>query len=871
MSIQVHCPNPTCTQTGSVPDSYKDRTIRCPQCRQRFSVQESEKPNRASTTRMVLNHQEDTVESNARRDNEFAKEKESAPKHQASIVPDRISRFRIHEKLGAGAFGAVYRAYDPQLERVVALKVPRPGALDNLKRTERFFREAKSAAQLRHPHIVPVFEAGHDGDLYYIASAYIAGQTLSAAREKRIPDRKKVVSIVRELAEALDYAHRNGIVHRDVKSANIMIDGRGHPHLMDFGIAHREDDVEKLTHEGSVIGTPAYMAPEQAQGQSGDPLPASDQYSLGVVLYELLCGELPFVGKPELVLFHAINTDPQSPREIDPTIPRDLETICLKSMAKNPEDRYASCQEMADDLRRWHEGEPIRARRLGWAERFLLWCRREPKMVIAGAMVFVCLLIVALTSSISWATVASSREKVRAALRKNELFAENLKEERWAKLNATEKAKLLALYLNDNRTELDKLSQGEKTTRQWLKNLDGALDQLNQDKLIESAKQLKQLGEISPDFPEAKNIVAQVTSLIQKGKNQAKATRQWFNQLDIALDHLRKERFDESAKQLTQIKKGLPRCPETQKVVVQVEALVQDRKKPPKVIVRKTPPKTRNLAKLKEELLDGLKKHLKKGALDKGKNTVYTNLQKIYELNDKEFGPFKKSLDELLQGFQKQAVQAVAAARQQDNLKKYNQAMQAIRNFALAKQWDDVCMASARAYFYASPNAQQITLKIWAEGRKQLIEQATSLEEEKRKQELVKCKQDLMKYKQQAFLNKLMELETIAKELVKNNRPAIAKELKAQNIKVLIAEAKEAGLLKQAQARLAGLQGNLTRITLNYNNVMAQANRAFMAGRFNNATALYGLAMNASPDKNALSAARNGRQTAFNQLIRAKR
>jgi serine/threonine protein kinase len=183
--------------------------------------------------------------------------------------------------------------------------------------------------------------------------------------------------VVRDLAEALAYAHGLGIVHRDVKPANIMLDERAQPHLMDFGLAHRHDAAQ-LTHEGAILGTPAYMAPEQAQGQTGEPLPASDQYSLGVVLYELLCGQRPFSGPPEVVLYNAIHTEPPAPRTHRPNLPRDLETVCLKAMAKPPHDRYSTCQELADDLRRWLEGDAVRARRLGYAERVVRWCRREP-------------------------------------------------------------------------------------------------------------------------------------------------------------------------------------------------------------------------------------------------------------------------------------------------------------------------------------------------------------------------------------------------------------------------------------------------------------------------------------------------------------
>jgi eukaryotic-like serine/threonine-protein kinase len=281
---------------------------------------------------------------------------------------DVLGRFRILEMLGEGQHAIVYRAYDPVLERNVALKVPRPGVIKTTKGLERFLGEAKALARLRHPQIVPVFEAGCAGDRHYMAMALIEGSSLAQRIGESGLELHRSAEIVAELAEALAYAHSQGVVHRDVKPANIRLDAQGVAYLMDFGIAYRPDSGEIPLPPGVILGTPAYVAPEQAQGGQTDVLPASDQYSLGVVLYELLCGRPPFSGPPSYVLFHTIHHDPPLLHTIAPKVPRSLSAVCLKALAKRPEHRYASCEDFATDLRCWLRGEtPAAYRRRGWA------------------------------------------------------------------------------------------------------------------------------------------------------------------------------------------------------------------------------------------------------------------------------------------------------------------------------------------------------------------------------------------------------------------------------------------------------------------------------------------------------------------------
>ncbi|NQT16064.1 MAG: protein kinase [Planctomycetes bacterium] len=335
---------------------------------------------------------------------------------QEGGIPKKLGRFKILSRLGSGAFGTVYWAHDPVLDREVALKVPRAAALEKPEARMRFLREPKAAAQLRHPHIVPVHDAGTDGEYYYIASAYIEGRTLEYVIAHQRPDFRRAAEITRDLAGALHYAHRMGVVHRDVKPANIMIDEQGQALLMDFGLARLESSEEKLTQDGSIMGTPAYMAPEQADPFSGEVGPASDQYSLGVVLYEALCGETPFSGPPNILIYNVVNQEPSSPRSRRREIPRDLETVCLKALGKRPADRYAHCGLMAEDLRRWLEGEPIHARRMGALERLGRWCRRNPAIATALATVVIVTLTALVAVTGAWGVAQANRELAETRL-----------------------------------------------------------------------------------------------------------------------------------------------------------------------------------------------------------------------------------------------------------------------------------------------------------------------------------------------------------------------------------------------------------------------------------------------------------------------
>lgn len=335
-----------------------------------------------------------------------------------SDLPTTVKYFgdyELLEQIAQGGMGVVYKARQKSLNRIVAVKMILAGHLATDDDIKRFTGEAKTAATLKHRAIVPIHEVGQQNGQHYFSMDYIEGRSLAEIIRTEPPSIEDSVKIVQAIAEAVDYAHQEGIVHRDLKPSNILIDAHGQVHITDFGLALRVEGDSELTRTGQILGTPSYMSPEQATAKRDLIGPASDIYSLGTILYELLTGRPPFRGETAAdTIRQLLDSEPISPRQLNPKVTRDLETICLKCLQKEPHQRYGTAALLADDLGRYASNEPILARPVGYAERLLRWCRREPK--VASLATAVALLLIAGTCVSTYFALDAYRQRDVARL-----------------------------------------------------------------------------------------------------------------------------------------------------------------------------------------------------------------------------------------------------------------------------------------------------------------------------------------------------------------------------------------------------------------------------------------------------------------------
>ncbi len=341
-----------------------------------------------------------------------------------------VGNYELLEEVARGGMGVVYKARQATLGRFVAVKMIVSGRLATEQDVQRFQSEAQAAASLQHPNIVSIHEVGQHEGWHYFSMDYVEGRDLSTILRLNPLPAKTAAIYVRQMAEAIHYAHNQGVLHRDLKPSNILIDSHDQVRITDFGLALRVESNQDLTQTGQIVGTPSYMPPEQAQCNRALIGPASDVYALGAVLYESLTGRPPFRAESVIkTLDQVIHAEAVSPHALNSSIPRDLETICLKCLEKEPHKRYGTAQLLADDLGRFLSGEPILARRVGTLSRAWRWCRRKP--VVAGLSA-VSVLAVALTIIV----LVYSREIIAIALADRTTALGNLKIEQGKTLDA---------------------------------------------------------------------------------------------------------------------------------------------------------------------------------------------------------------------------------------------------------------------------------------------------------------------------------------------------------------------------------------------------------------------------------------------------
>jgi tRNA A-37 threonylcarbamoyl transferase component Bud32 len=401
-----------------------------------------------------------------------------------------VPGYEVLGQLGRGGMAVVYRARQAKLNRVVALKMILAGAHAGEADRRRFLAEAEAVVRLQHPNIVQIYEIGEAGGHPFFSLEFCPGGSLEKKLHGTPLPPKEAARLVEVLARSVQAAHSAGIVHRDLKPANVLLAADGTPKIADFGLAKKLDGAAGQTAGGAILGTPSYMAPEQAGGKSKEVGPAADVYALGAILYELMTGRPPFKAATMAeTLLQVLSEEPVSPGRLQPKLPRDLETVCLKCLHKAPGQRYASALAMADDLRRFWHGEPVQARPVGRAGRLWRWCRRNP--AVAGLLLAVILTLAVGTATATWLALVA-REKERAALyqqaRAEQMAAQASENER----RAQEQRRLVEeLMQRAGANALDIIVQilrsrqsGEPASRRSLTIAEEVLEMIRQERLL---------------------------------------------------------------------------------------------------------------------------------------------------------------------------------------------------------------------------------------------------------------------------------------------------------------------------------------------------------------------------------------------------
>jgi len=461
-------------------------------------------------------------------DGAFARTSDSQTRREPgpspSDAPPVVPGYEIFNELGRGGMGVVYKARHVALDRVVALKMILAGGHASPDQLARFHAEAQAVAQLTHPHIVQVHDVGECEGLPYFSIEYIDGHALSDEIEGQPVPPIRAAELVETIARAMHHAHSNGIIHRDLKPANILLTRDGKPKVTDFGLVKRLEEDHGQTRTGAIMGTPRYMSPEQGRGEKDVGFP-TDIYALGGILYCALTGRAPFVGATGMdTLMQVLNDDPVPLIRLQPGTPRDLDTICMKCLEKDPAKRYASAEGLAEDLRRFQKGEPITARQISLFERTWRWCRRNPRVAVPSIAATALAIALAIGGPLAAAIVYQQKElaetsersaiKSREVAQTNAQLAEAAKEEALEARDDAQRNEQLAREARNvagkqGRVALDALADMVRKVQSELQNTSG-MQPLRQSLLKTAMDHIGRVNEFEVDENFRDALVASV-------------------------------------------------------------------------------------------------------------------------------------------------------------------------------------------------------------------------------------------------------------------------------------------------------------------------------------------------------------------------